>query len=864
MWTAGPADAAAPAGFSDKLVTGGLNLPTTMEFAPDGRLFVSEKDGAVRVVKDGSLLSAPFASLPVNSEGERGLQGIAFDPAFASNRYLYVYYTTSADPVHNRVSRLTADPSNPDVMLAGSELPILDLESLATASHNGGALEFGPDGKLYVSTGDNYYPHLAQSLTSRFGKILRINPDGTIPADNPFYNTAGAYREIWALGLRNPFSFAFSPEGVMHVNDVGQDGWEEVNLGVKRANYGWPVCEGMCPDPRFADPIHSYPHPSDMSGSSVAGGAFYGASQFPSEFQGSYFFGDYAAGFIKRLPPPGGSSQAVDFLADINSPVDLEVGPTDGNLYYLSIVAGEVRRVQYTTQGNYEPVAVAVANQTRGLPPLAINFDGSGSTDPNSGDALSYSWEFDDGTAPVAGAQVTHVYNMTGAHVATLEVSDGKGGTSTDTVEVMVGNPPAGTIEAPPQGAMYSAGDVISFVGSARDAEDGPALPASAFSWKIDFHHNTHIHPFQEFAGVRSGSFTIPTVGETDDDVWYRINLAITDSSGLTHESSRDIRPNESTVTLSSNVTGLELALDGQPRITPHSFVGVVGVQRTLEAPATQVLDGRIYDFQSWSDGGARVHTVTMPPNGATLTAYYSAGAIAPQHTVTVRSADLSGNTLTGHHTTIESSAGTVLETGYTPVNFTGYDSTKYTVTTRDYRNSTFDHWDDGSTSRGRAIALNNNTVMTAYFRTVDGTTIPQATYNLTVSSADLTGNVRTGHYATIESDGAVVHTGYSPLTYAGTPGNSYTVTPQDIEDVVFDHWENGSTDRARNVMLDSNRIVTAYYKNITQTDPPVAVGDLSGGSTSGGSTSGGSTSGGSTSGGSTSGGSTSGGSTSG
>lgn len=247
------ADAALPSGFTDTLVASDLNLPTAMEFSPDGRIFVSEKGGNVRVVKNGALLPTPFVSVPVNSQGERGLMGIAFDPNFTTNRYIYIYYTTASDPIHNRVSRFTADPANPDRALPGSEVQILNLETLATESHMGGALEFGKDGKLYVSTGDNYFPYHVQSLSSRFGKILRINPDGTIPTDNPFYNVEGAYREIWALGLRNPFTFAFNPlprSTLMYINDVGQNSQEEINQGLRGANYGWPQCEGSCSDPR--------------------------------------------------------------------------------------------------------------------------------------------------------------------------------------------------------------------------------------------------------------------------------------------------------------------------------------------------------------------------------------------------------------------------------------------------------------------------------------------------------------------------------------------------------------------------------------------------------------------------------------
>ena len=396
-----PANAAAPPGFSDTLVAGGLNLPTTMEFAPDGRIFVSEKGGNLRVIKNGVLLSQPFVSIPVNAVGERGLLGIAFDPNFASNSYVYVYYTTGTEPVHNRISRFTADPANPDRALAGSEVHILDLEPLNTESHNGGALEFGPDGKLYISTGDNYYSYYSQSLTSRFGKILRTNPDGTIPADNPFYNVQGAYKEIWALGLRNPFTFQFSGDGSkMYIADVGQFDWEEINQGLAGANYGWPTCEGACSDPQFVDPIYSYAHPTDGSGASITGGPFYEANQFPPEYDGNYFFGDYVQGFISRLTP---TNQVVPFLTGINTPVAIEVGP-DGSLYYLSIFPGEVHRVNYGTPGNSFPNAVATANPTSGQPPLTVNFSGSGSSDPD-GDVLAYSWDFGDGSPDAAASR---------------------------------------------------------------------------------------------------------------------------------------------------------------------------------------------------------------------------------------------------------------------------------------------------------------------------------------------------------------------------------------------------------------------------------------------------------------------------
>lgn len=349
-------------GFVDSQYAAGLSNGTSMAFAPDGRLFVTLQNGDLRVVKNGTLLDRPFLHLNVNSLDERGLLGVAVDPQFEENGYVYVYYTTSAAPIHNRVSRFTADSSNPDIASAGSEKILLELENLGTLNLNGGALHFGSDGKLYVGTGDNNQQQSAQSLSSRLGKILRINPDGTAPPDNPFFNATGARKEIWALGLRNPFTFAIrdsnnnstSQTGVtMYINDVGKDSMEEIDQGIKGGNYGWPACEGPCPassNSNFTEPVFSYGHPRGQS-RAITGGVFYQASQFPSEYRGSYFFGDFLAHFIKRLTP---DNRVVDFLANATSPVDIDVGP-DGSLYYLSHVEGTVHKVSYPTPSSAEP-----------------------------------------------------------------------------------------------------------------------------------------------------------------------------------------------------------------------------------------------------------------------------------------------------------------------------------------------------------------------------------------------------------------------------------------------------------------------------------------------------------------------------
>ncbi len=186
-----------PAGFTEQNIATGIAGPTAMDWSPDGRLFVCQQAGALRVIKNGSLLPAPFVTVPTLANGERGLLGVTFHPDFANNGFVYVFYTVSTAPIHNRVSRFTANPGNPDVALAGSEQVILELSDLSGATnHNGGAIHFGADGKLYVAAGENATPPFAQSPRNTHGKLLRINPDGSIPADNPFANSTRAKRDL--------------------------------------------------------------------------------------------------------------------------------------------------------------------------------------------------------------------------------------------------------------------------------------------------------------------------------------------------------------------------------------------------------------------------------------------------------------------------------------------------------------------------------------------------------------------------------------------------------------------------------------------------------------------------------------------
>jgi glucose/arabinose dehydrogenase len=358
--------ATVPSGFVDELYDNGLSGPTAMEFAPDGRLFVTQQSGALRVIDtSGNLLTTPFVTLTVDPTQERGLLGIAFDPSFQTKGFVYLYYTVpngaaGSSGAFNRLSRFTAVDADPgagyapgDTAAAG-ELILLNLTPLSTAdNHNGGAVHFGPDNKLYLAVGENANGNNAQSLNNFLGKILRLNVDGSAPADNPFNdadaNPAEPRDYIWALGLRNPFTTAFDPvTGRFHINDVGENTWEEINEGIRGANYGWPTYEGPETDVNFGTPpIFAYRHdaPGTSGGNVISGGTFYrpAVNTVPGDYTGDYFFSDAGRGWIRRYDVATGN--VVDFASSVSGPVDLKTG-NDGALYYLERGSGSVRRVR--------------------------------------------------------------------------------------------------------------------------------------------------------------------------------------------------------------------------------------------------------------------------------------------------------------------------------------------------------------------------------------------------------------------------------------------------------------------------------------------------------------------------------------
>jgi glucose/arabinose dehydrogenase len=333
-------------------VADGLSFPVHLTSPPgDPRLFVVEKSGAIRVIKDGQVLQTAFLDIrdEVSGGSEQGLLSLAFHPDYASNGRFFVDYTNRAGDTRVVEYRVSADPDRAD------PAPVQTILSVDQpfANHNGGLLVFGPDGMLYVGLGDGGSggdpQGNGQNRGVLLGKILRIDVDaGTpyaIPSDNPFVGQAGRRGEIWAWGLRNPWRFSFDREtGDLFVADVGQNDREEVNARSRDeggVNYGWNVMEGSecfqdddCDPTGLTLPVVEYDH---GEGCSITGGFVYRGSALP-ELRGHYFFSDFCSGFVRSFRLAGGAA------VEERSWPDLEPGGSipsfgedaDGELYLLT------------------------------------------------------------------------------------------------------------------------------------------------------------------------------------------------------------------------------------------------------------------------------------------------------------------------------------------------------------------------------------------------------------------------------------------------------------------------------------------------------------------------------------------------
>lgn len=619
------------------VVVGGLNEPTDFAFlSANGdndtieRIFITEKSGSIKIYNphDGSVTT--LVDLPtVTADGERGLVGIEIDPQFWTDgaegyHTIYVAYTGADN--YDRLSKLRLDPTTLGYL---SEQELLVSTELGNNFHHGGELQFDPQGQyLYWAVGDNTEGANAQDLTNIHGKILRLDRNGQAPEDNPYYNTPGAIKQIYATGFRNPFRFTFAPNGKLLVADVGEADWEELNVVTPGGNYGWPSEEGECDDCEFVNPIYAYPHSAPPANAgSITAVLVYTGTTLPDEYRNKVYIADYSVGWIKELTFDQEFTSLISertFDSKAGTTVKLDQSP-DGNIYQLNIYPGQLSVIR-PSGGNRGPTAVITASPTSGAgDQLTVNFSAGESTDPD-GDPLQYRWTFSDGsTSDEMNPTITFTNTSSTytAYTATLTVTDGNK-TATATQRIVVGSAaPVATIKNTlPDN--YNAGDTITFEAEASDLEDG-ALPPSAYKWTVVFHHAEHTHPFRDNIIGTTGSVTIPRTRDQLGNTFYRVSLTVTDSSGLSTTTFKDIHPNTVELTFAASHPDAAFTVDGVRYVGSHVIPdAVVGVERVVSAPSPQIgSDGQLV-FVSWSDGGAQSHTITTPDTPTDYTVTYN------------------------------------------------------------------------------------------------------------------------------------------------------------------------------------------------------------------------------------------------
>jgi glucose/arabinose dehydrogenase len=380
LFAAAPTRAIAyPPNFTDNLYVSGLSEPVAMAWTPDGRLFVAQRNGQVRVVQGGVLQPTAAITLSVETFEEQGLLGMAFHPQFPESSHVYLLYTRNVSGSlggNHRISRF--DVSGNTFVTASEKVLHNTLPIGPNGWHVAGCLRVTPDRMIFATVGDNGHGTgvtYARSLTRLEGKLIRITTAGAIPPDNPFVGVASAKGEIWHRGFRNPFRFAIQPTtGMPFICDVGEVDWEEINFGPPGLDFGWPNDEGVESSPSAGATNPKYAYRNNGGDASISGAAFYDRPGFPAGYWGNFFFLDHSRGHIGRMvldannnvvsvTPAWGNTVTAGWN---QGPVDLSVGP-DGALYYTSYSPGSVRRVSYTgTVGvdpaTHTPIALGAAS----------------------------------------------------------------------------------------------------------------------------------------------------------------------------------------------------------------------------------------------------------------------------------------------------------------------------------------------------------------------------------------------------------------------------------------------------------------------------------------------------------------------
>ncbi len=579
----------------------------------------------------------------VDDDGENGSLDLVVDRNHSANGFVYVYYKSRSSG-RLRIGRFvftgSASDANGETVIWANPGPLHS--TWGSENHTGGSLTIGPDSKLYLSIGDGFHAANSQSLQNVFGKVLRIELDGSVPTDNPFFDGAGPnIDEIWAYGFRNPFRASWDlPTGRLWLGDVGGNdaatAYEEANIVTPGANYGWPLCEGplgqpkngpTCPD-GVTGPVHSYAHET-LGGcclnASITGGTV--IRNGVPELEGDYVYADFARGTVLSVDLDGGTtSQGTQQLFDTDRFVSwIDQGP-DGHLYFLSFFFegnfGEVRRLRFTGQlANRAPVINStLTTPTGGQAPLDVSFDAD-AFDPE-GQELSYFWDFGDGTSTTE-PQPHHRYDVPGTYDVRLTVSDGQLETTSRQIRIQVGVAPTISLSIPVASDDFKAGDIITATASASDGDS--TLADDAYYWTVLFDHDDHQHPFDTANNGPKHSIVVPSQGHSfEGETGFTITVTVADQDGLTATASQSVTPRKVPVTIDSNVKGGTISVDGITHSAPFLIDTTPGFEHVIEAPAELTVGDVRSEFAGWADVISRTRAITSAETPTTYRALFN------------------------------------------------------------------------------------------------------------------------------------------------------------------------------------------------------------------------------------------------
>ena len=382
----------------------GFTEPVDITHAGDGRLFIVEQGGRIRIIdEDGTVLPTPFLNISnlISTGGERGLLGLAFHPNYEENGYFFINYTDVSR--NTRIVRYERSEDNPNVADPSSALQLIFADQPA-GNHNGGGLKFGPDGYLYIGLGDGGSGgdpwNNSQTPTTLLGKMLRIDVNNgspyAIPPDNPFADDDFYLDEIWATGLRNPWRFSFDRlTGDLWIGDVGQDAFEEIDFQPADSpggeNYGWRCYEGDasfntggCSDATaYTFPAYALPNNFNSPYCSVTGGVVYRGTQYP-ELQGKYLYSDFCARELLSLESDGNDGWIAEIIGDYSHAISSFGEDMDGEVYIASYYSGQILQITYNACFDFSASAEVTSNTCAGSEDGSAVIEINGGTPPYS------------------------------------------------------------------------------------------------------------------------------------------------------------------------------------------------------------------------------------------------------------------------------------------------------------------------------------------------------------------------------------------------------------------------------------------------------------------------------------------------